>query len=278
MKPLHAALGAGLALALAATQPLLAAEAAKAKPAPAATKAKPPPVARSEPAPAATTANPDDIDPAALTALKRMSAYLGTLAAFDIKTDTSLQVVMEDGQKLNVDGKAHYLVRRPDGFVIEVVTDRKERQFIYDGKSLVVNAPKLGYYAKVPAPPTIRETLEAVYDKYGISLPLEDLFRWSDPALQRANLVESAMVVGMATIDGVPCDQYAFREGDVDWQIWIQRGDKPLPRKVVIVDRLDASHPEYVAKLTWDTTPSLPSNAFAFNPAADAKAIRMAAQ
>lgn len=271
MKPLHAALGAGLAIALAATQPLLAAEAAKAKSAQSA--------ARHKPAPAAAAAtNPEDVDQAAIAALKRMSAYLGTLTAFEIKTDTSLQVVMDDGQKLNVDGRSHYLVRRPDGFMIEVVTDRKERQFIYDGKSLVVNAPKLGYYAKVPAPPTIRETLDAAYEKYGISLPLEDLFRWSDPALQRANLVESAMVVGMATIDGVPCDQYAFREGDVDWQIWIQRGDKPLPRKVVIVDRLDDSHPEYVAKLTWDTAPNLPSNAFAFNPGADAKAIRMAAQ
>ena len=278
MKPLHVALGAGLALALAATQPLLAAEAAKAKPAPAAAKAKPAPVARNKPAPAATTANPDDIDPAALTALTRMSAYLGTLTTFDIKSDTSLQLVMEDGQKLNVDGKSHYLVRRPDGFVIEVVTDRKERQFIYDGKSLIVNAPKLGYYTKVPAPPTIRETLDAAYEKYGISLPLEDLFRWSDPTLQRANLVQSAMVVGMATVDGVPCDQYAFREGDVDWQIWIQRGDKPLPRKVVIADRLDASHPEYAATLNWDTSPSVAGDAFAFNPSADAKAIRMAAQ
>jgi hypothetical protein len=261
MKPLHAALGAGLAIALAATQPLLAAEPAKAKP-----------------AAAAKTADADDVDPAAIAALTRMSRYLGTLTAFEINTDTSLQMVMDDGQKLNVDGKAHYLVRRPDGFLIEVVTDRKSRQFIYDGKSLVVNAPKLGYYAKVPAPSTIRDTLDAAYEKYGISLPLEDLFRWSDPTLQRADLVQSAMVVGMATVDGVECDQYVFREGDVDWQIWIQRGDKPLPRKVVIVDRLDESHPEYVAKLTWETSPNLPSSAFAFSPAADAKAIRMAAQ
>jgi hypothetical protein len=272
MKPFHAALGAGLAIALAATQPLLAAEAAKAKPA---TAAKAAPKAA---APKAAPTDADDIDPAAMTALKRMSAYLGTLTTFEIKTDTSMQLVMEDGQKLNVDGKTHYVVRRPDGFVIDVVTDRKARQFIYDGKSLVVNAPKLGYYAKVAAPPTIRETLDAAYEKYGISLPLEDLFRWSDPTLQRANLVQAAMVVGMATVDGVECDQYAFREGDVDWQIWIQRGDKPLPRKVVITDRLDESHPEYTAKLDWDTSPSLPSNAFAFNPAADAKAIRMAAQ
>jgi len=210
---LHVAVGAGLAIALAVTQPLLAAEPAKAKSAQSVARHKPSAVAAT-----ATAANPEDIDQTAIAALKRMSAYLGTLKAFEIKTDTSMQLVMEDGQKVNVDGKNRYLVKRPDGFVIEVVTDRKERQFIYDGKSLIVNAPKLGYYAKVPAPPTILETLDAAYDKYGISLPLEDLFRWSDPTMQRADLVESAMVVGMATIDGVACDQYAFREGDIDWQ------------------------------------------------------------
>ena len=121
MKPLQAALGAGLAIALAATQPLLAAEAAKAKPA-AAAKAKPQATARRHQVPAATAANAEDIDPAAMTALKRMSAYLGTLSAFEIKSDTSMQVVMDDGQKLNVDGKNRYLVKRPDGFVIDVVT------------------------------------------------------------------------------------------------------------------------------------------------------------
>ena len=36
-----------------------------------------------------------------------------------------------------------------------------------------------------------------------------------------------------ATIDGVATDHYAFREADVDWEVWIQKGDQPLPRKLV---------------------------------------------
>ncbi len=270
MKPFHVALGAGLALTLAAAQPLLAAETAKAKPASAAAKAKP--------APAAKVAQAGDIEPEAITALQRMSAYLGTLTAFEIKGETSLELVMDDGQKFEVDGTTKYVVQRPNGFMIEVATDKKVRQFFYDGKSVTVNAPKLGYYASFPAPPTIRETLNLAHDKYGIVVPLEDLFRWSEPGQSHADRLQSAWVVGPATIDGAACDQYAFREGDIDWQIWIQKGDKPVPRKVVIIDRTDPAHPAFIARLDWNTSPQLTRAAFAFTPAADAKAIRMAAQ
>jgi hypothetical protein len=209
-------------------------------------------------------------------ALARMSAYLGTLSAFEIKADTSFELILDDGQRLTLDGVNRYTVRRPDGFVIETTTDRKVRKLVYDGKSLTLYAPKLGYYATVPAPPTIRETLDRAYDRYGLTVPLEDLFRWSDPNRGRSELLKSAMVVGAATVDGVECDQYAFREGDIDWQIWIQKGDKPAPRKVVIVDRLDSAHPQYTAKLDWNLAPQLAGDAFAFRAEKGAQPIRLA--
>lgn len=44
----------------------------------------------------------------------------------------------------------------------------------------------------------------------------------------------SGFVVGKSVIDGVRCDHLAFRGPDIDWQIWIEDGDRPLPRKYVI--------------------------------------------
>jgi hypothetical protein len=259
MKALHVMLSASLALTSAATLSSSAAAAA-AKKAPAA-------------APAAAS-----VDPPAVAALQRMSAYLRTLDAFEIKSEFSVELVMDDGQKTEVDGTTRYLVHKPDGFLIEVATDKKLRQFFYDGKTLTVSAPKLGVYAGVAAPPTIRQTLDLASEKYGINLPLVDLFRWSDPSQARADKLQSARVVGTATIGGVACDQYAFREGDVDWQIWIAQGDKPAPRKVVITDRVDPARPEFVARLDWNTAPEISKDAFVFTPAKDAMSIKMAAQ
>ena len=97
---------------------------------------------------------------------------------------------------------------------------------MYDGKNFTVYSPKLGYYATAPAPGTNREVLDTIYNKFGISLPLEDLFRWGDSGANAARLqsLQSAYKVGTVTLDGVPTDHFAFREGDVDWEVWIDQG------------------------------------------------------
>jgi hypothetical protein len=46
--------------------------------------------------------------------------------------------------------------------------------------------------------------------------------------------VTEGIVVGKAVIEGVPSDHLAFRAPDLDWQIWVQQGAQPLPRKIVI--------------------------------------------
>jgi hypothetical protein len=227
------------------------------------------PTATPAPAPAPV------VEAQAVEALKRMGAYLATLNSFEVQTQTSLDIVTNDSQRIQLDGGAAYKVRRPDGFVIDVVLDTKKRRFVYDGKQFTVYSPELGYYATVDAPPTIGQTLDAIDQKFGIELPLEDLFRWNDPANGRINQLRSGFVVGTATIDGVQTDHYAFREMDVDWQIWIDKGDRPLPRKLMIVDAKDPVHPAYVARLTWNVNPNLTADTFAFRPDKAAKPIRL---
>jgi hypothetical protein len=251
-----AAAAAGLALA--ASSPLLAQQAAK-----------PPPAA----APAAT---PAGVKPEALQALKKMSAYLATLSEIQLTSKTSLDVVTTAGERIQLDGVADYRVRRPDGFVISVETDSKRRKFYYDGKHFTVYAPELGYYATAPAPPTIRQTLDTLEEKFGIQLPLEDLFRWNDPTNNPAENLTSGVFVGTATLDGVETNHYAFRQPKIDWQIWIQQGPRPLPRKVVIVDQVDPANPAYVARLTWNVSPAIQPGEFSFHPGKNAKQIRLA--
>jgi hypothetical protein len=253
------AVGAGLSLALAqAAAPTWAAD--------------PPSAAAPTAAPAATSA---PLQPDALKALERMSDYLNTLKAFQITTRTSLDLVTTDGQLLQVNGGATYKVRRPDGFVIDVKSDVKNRTFVYDGKQFTVYAPELGYYATVAAPATIRETLDKLYTKFGLALPLEDLFRWGDATDTGDEILDSGFRVGPSTIEGVATDHYAFREGDIDWQIWIQQGAQPLPRKVVIIDRSDPAAPAYTAVLDWNLSPTFAADTFAFKPATGAKSVRL---
>ena len=215
------------------------------------------------------------VETEAVNALNRMGAYLRTLSSFEIKSDTTLDTVLDNGQKIQLSGATDYKIRRPNHFVVTMASDRKVRTIYYDGKSLTVYSPRVHYYATISAPPTINETAKFLYDRYGIELPLTDLFRWGLPEDKHDDL-KSGVAVGYAKIDGKDTDQYAFRQDGVDWQIWIQQGDKPLPLKVIVTTTSDPATPEFSSVLHWNTTTNFPDGTFAFKPPADAKPIKIA--
>lgn len=215
------------------------------------------------------------IEPEAVDILKRMSAFLLSLNTIGIVSDSSLDAVTNDGQRIQMDAVTNYKIRRPNGFVIDYQGAMKPRQFIYDGKTFTVHSPKLGFYAQVPAPATNKEVLDAIYKRYGIALPLEDLFRWGDNE-DRIAALKSAYEVGPAIIDGVETNHYAFREETIDWELWTQKGDQPIPRKLVIVDRTDPARPTYIARLSWTLNPTFTDSDFTFVPGADSKRIQLA--
>lgn len=223
----------------------------------------------------APVSNTGTIDDNAIEALNEMSNFLMSAKTLALTSEATRDVVTNDGQRIQLEGVAKYKIRRP-GFVIDYVSDIKSRRFIYDGKTFTVYSPQLGFYASVPAPGTNREVLDTIYKKFGIALPLEDLFRWGDGSnSERVKNLKSAYDVGPATIDGVATEHYAFREPTVDWEVWIQK-DQPLPRKLVIVDRTDPARPTFTSRLTWQVNPTFTDADFAFVPDANAKRIQLA--
>jgi len=213
------------------------------------------------------------VAPEAIAALKKMGAFLRTLPAFTLHADTSTDEVLADtGQKIQFGSVVDYSFRSPDRLRADIIADRKQRQFFYDGHTRTLYGPREQYYASVPAPPTIRKTLEFAAQRYGLEVPLADLFFWgTDEA--RLEDIKAAIDVGPSSIDGVLCDHYAFRQADVDWQLWIERSDTPVPRKLVITTTTEKAQPQYVAKLTWNLTPQLDDALFTFVPPADAHKI-----
>src|SRR5580698_6327319 len=197
-----------------------------------------------------TATSASQVDPDAMAALDKMGAELRSHNNFDMKADITHEDVLGDGEKLQYAGTVEVEARRPDRFKMSVVSDLRDREIYYDGKTVTVFSPRLGYYASVAAPPTIAQTLKVATDKYGIELPLADLFTWgTDPSL--AARVKSAFLVRPEHINGQLCNHYAFRQEKVDWQIWIQQDGPALPCKLVITNRIDSSAPQYTSEMHW---------------------------
>jgi hypothetical protein len=228
--------------------------------------------APAKPAPATAS----QIEPGALQALARMSAYLRTNNAFQVTSSTQRDEVDDYGQTVTLIGQTTYKVKSPNAFDIEVADGGTTRNYIYDGKSVTVFDPKTSFYARFNAPPTIRQTLDDAGARFGITVPLDDLFHW-DQGDDGAKRLTSAHFVGKANVAGQEADQYAFRQPGVDWQIWIASGAKPFPLRVVIVASDDPARPRFQSDLAWDTTPKFAADTFVFTPPPGAKAIPIVA-
>ncbi|NEX93748.1 DUF2092 domain-containing protein [Caulobacter sp. 17J65-9] len=226
------------------------------------------------PAQAAPAQAPPAVDPKVIDAMNKMGAFLRDQKVFELTARTTNDVVLDDDTVVKFDGVNTYKAKRPDALFVDVDTDRKRRQFFYDGKTLTIYAPRQKYYAQVAAPGTIHELLDKLEDDLGVDMPLDDLFYWGTPD-SGLNELTAAQYIGYARVDGHDTDQFAFSQPGLDWQLWIDRGEQPLPRKLVIIHTDQDERPQYEARLDWRLRPNFTADAFTFSPPADAKPIQI---
>jgi len=151
--------------------------------------------------------------------------------------------------------------------------DDKNVELVYDGQNLTLYTKKENYYATTPAPPTLSSTLDLIQAHYKITFPLADFIQMGTGENLLQN-VSAAGYIGTSWIDGVECDHIAVRQPEVDWQVWIERSDTPLPRKYVITNKKEATQPQYIATLTWNLSPSISDGLFTFTPPPGAERIQ----
>lgn len=217
-----------------------------------------------------------EIDPNALAALDKMSSYLRTVTTFEVEAETTTDDVLENSQTVQSNHNVRMLAARPNRLFVEITSDEMHRFFFYDGKSFTVYGKLVDYYATVPAPPTIHELIDKLQQKYNIEVPLVDLFLWGSDESLGARQITSAIDVGPSSIEGITCEQYAFRQNGLDWQIWIQQGDYPLPKKLILITTDDEARPRFSQILRWNLAPSFNDAVFTFDPPVTARRISIA--
>src|SRR6266705_455273 len=138
---------------------------------------------------------------------------------------------------------------------------------------LTVNNKDAKDYVQIEAEGTADQLIDVLREKHGVVAPGADLLLPNVFDVMMADVVEGA-VIGKGVIDGVECDHMAFRNAESDWQIWIESGAKPIPRKYVITTKGVAQGPQYTLRIKeWKT--DLPADAFAFKPDPSAKKLTL---
>ena len=213
------------------------------------------------------------IDPAATALLKRMSDYMGKLKAYSVHARNTNEVLLTNGQKLEFEATSDVIVERPNHLRSNRVGDVTEVEFYYDGSTVTLYGRKHQYYATAPAPASMDQMLDHIRQRLSMEPPGADLL-YSNIYDGLIDGVSEARVIGPAVIGGAKTTHLAFRASDVDWQIWIEDGDRPLPRKYVITTKWTTGSPDFGVEFSdWNLSPKIDKSTFVFTPPKGAQKI-----
>jgi hypothetical protein len=220
------------------------------------------------PAPAISFAADQD----AAELVRRSSVYLRSLPAFALDAEMAIDAFDEDDNVIREAHSLHYEFSAPNGLFVDWRSNGESRQLFFNGNTVSFFLPDSGAYVTLPEEGTAGYTLIAAAEQFGIVVPLPDPYLWTIDG-DEPDSIENVRMLGRETIDGVETDHIVLRQAEVDWEIWIDRGDNPLPRRILITSRDDPDQPQFAASLRWNVAPRIARGRFTFLPPAGARRI-----
>ena len=215
---------------------------------------------------APSVSNEAFIDSEAIRLLRQMGKYLGAAREFSFRADITNDGVLTNAQKIQYGGIASIEVHRPNKFHVSYSGDERQTQVFYDGKTIIIFDPAKMVYTKTKVPPMIDAAVDKVFDQHGFSVPIADLI-YEDPYRALIENVETGFSARRSFIGGRPTFHLAFTQKEIDWQIWIDDGPRPLPRKLLITYKNETGSPQYTAILSdWKFQPRLSDSFAEFHP------------
>jgi len=223
----------------------------------------------------AQTTTPAGVEARADEALRKMATFLAQAKVFQLEAEETFDVEFAHAYRVQLTNVRTLTVERPSRFAAVASGDTLHRASWYDGKSLTVLNRKLNAYAVLDMPGTIDLVLDKIASDYQIVLPLSDLL-YADPYATLMEGVLYGKYLGLHQAAGVACHHLTFGQEGMQWQIWIDAGNQPLPRKLAIAYWDELSVPQYQAILRrWTLGGTIAPDQFQFKPPPGSKRIEL---
>jgi hypothetical protein len=219
------------------------------------------------------TSAQDAVEPEAARILIAMSENLKSIPALSVDYDADQEIVDLEGQKIQYSASGTIALDRAEGFRLTRKGPFADAEVIFDGSTISLHSKRTNVYAQLQSP---GQSVEVAADELrvatGLDAPGADLLA-SDPYAVLTDGVTKGTLVGSAFVGGVECDHLAFRTDIVDWQIWISKGNNPLPLKYVITTKWVTGAPEYSLRLSNWKSDAIDAGRFTFTPPANARKL-----
>lgn len=215
-----------------------------------------------------------DVDPKADEVLRAMSAYMAGLQTFSVTADSSTEIMLADGRKIQLTATSHAQIDRSAGLRMTRDGPRGGTTLVFDGSQASIASAREQVHLILPVTGGIDGLLDEVRSALGSeALGGSDLL-YSDPYAGLMLDVESGEHLGQAWVGGVLADHLSYRTPDIDWQIWVRSDGDPAPVKYVITSKWITGAPQFSVQLSEFVTPAeIAADAFVFVPDAGSRAI-----
>jgi hypothetical protein len=203
----------------------------------------------------------------AAQSVMRAAQFLGDQTRFRVTAEISYDVVQNDGRLLEFGARREITINRPNHVHMKITRrDGETRALYFDGSTISIDLAEHQAYVRESRPGTLYAALEHLANDLGIPVPLANLLSENFAApLERR--IAAGYYVGPAILDGRRCEHLAFRLPDVDVQLWIEEGERPLAARIVITHKLAPGNPQFRATLKdWDLGLETPEALFQFEP------------
>lgn len=200
-----------------------------------------------------------------ISPLRRLHDYFAQTA--EIEFQTSFRET-SDLPGMGRRGTAHFFIRKPNSFRVELSSTKGDYIFISDGTTFTMYRPEAGRYARIPANDSIVGTMYTAIGLLGTQAKLIDFIWTMDYGEQ---LTRKAL--GPETIGGKTCDRFNVRRFERSWDVWLEREGLPVPCRIV-TRALDANDRSMQTnEFQWIADPVFNSELFVFAPQKDAQEV-----
>lgn len=204
--------------------------------------------------------------------LKSMSDYLESQQTFALTFDSAVEVITPELEKIQFTSSGELTMERPSSIHATRTGGYSDVEMVSDGKTFTLFGKNIDGYTQIDNPGTIDQLIDTLHGR-GMAVPGGDLLG-SDVYDTLIDGVLEAKVIGEGVVEGVECDHLAFRNQETDWQIWIAKGDQPVPRKYVITTKSVGAAPQYTLVLrSWNAGVETSAAMFTFDPPQGARVI-----
>jgi hypothetical protein len=208
--------------------------------------------------------------------LTRMTDFISAAPAFYLDIDGGNEVLQQDGHLLEFGAHLTLTIQRPSQANLRIDSrNGTSATLILDGDAISVFSviANIFYYDTTHQPGDINESLDFLAKELGI--PRQLRFFLSKDLTASLSRIKSGYSVGESTIAGVLCDHLALRMGKSDIQLWIAKGNEPVPRRLLIMNREVEGRPRvWLQSSEWDFSPELSDHIFKLSPPQDAERFR----